>query len=441
MKYWYELISCDPNKPDMLNTEHHLGLIYQNAIIFVDVHKSPNEIRGYTLDDGSPHWWLDKGQIKPFKPETREQLDAKIKEIYTMAESKGFEVDEELIKQMVSDFPFGEEKKEPEPEPEPPKEPRKIEIPKGHKAYSELFGIESESGLDHAVRVFERSDWGDMQVHVPQPDKNYVFPPQTERVVYALMTGEPCFIHGPKGSGKSSLYKEIAARMNLPWIRVNCRQDMESSALFGSINVRDGTMEWIPGPVEECARKGGIIQIDEISATPPGINLSLQWALENDGAVYLADKPAESGEKMITPHEWFRIVATDNTELQGDISGTYVGSQVQNEAMIDRFGTTVRLGYLDEEHERAIIKGHVPGIEDTLVKRMIQFAGLVRQSYESGNVMFTMSPRALVSWAEKAVYWEDPIISLRMAWFDKLIKEDQDEMEQAVYKVFGREIG
>lgn len=293
------------------------------------------------------------------------------------------------------------------------KEKKVYEYTEGTQPFMSLFPVPR---VEHniPVRVFKNTDWPEhMRQFIPEKDLNYVFDPEaTLAVVAALFDpetesngGDNVLLHGPKGSGKTSLPKEICARLRVPYVRVNFRGDMESAGVFGGQKYTPSEgMVWCDGPLPEFARYGGVFCGDEVSRCPAEINASLMGILERNGEVYLADKPGNSEEKRIKPHKWFRMVFTDNTELQGDTSGKYVGTNVQDEALIDRFNTVFRLGYLDPAHEVAIISGKHKDIDNLTVQCMVQMAAHIRNSYDGGNIGFTMSPRGLLEWARKIDY-------------------------------------
>ena len=343
-------------------------------------------------------------------------------------------VDKQQQQQMKEDVPLEVEK---------PMKQRKHKLPKedGWVTYTSLFK-KSHTGQEHSVKVFKETDWPEhLRMHIPQVDKHYVFPVKaTEQFVVGLMQGDKTFIQGPKGSGKSSLPAQVCALLKIPFVRVNCREDMESSAIFGSIDIQSGSMVWHAGPAEELGLAGGLLQIDEIAAAPAGINLAMQWMLEEDGKIYLADKPGDSDAKLINPHPWFRIVATDNTQLQGDTTGNYGGTQVQNEAMLDRFQTTIKLDYLERVHETKILKNKCKGITNAHIKDMLEFASLIRVAYGESKIQFTMSPRTLINWGRKVVYWNDPIMALEISFFDKLVDDDRKLVNELCQKVFGKQV-
>ncbi len=321
-------------------------------------------------------------------------------------------------------------------------EPIVISYGDGELKFSEVFGFMPPSGIDHAVRRFKAEDWNErVRQFIPVIDAGYIFPKQeTEEAVVALMQGDNTLVYGPKGSGKSDLGQQLAARMVIPWIRINGRADMESSAIFGGVTVQEGSMHWVPGPAEELGTFGGLLQLDEPSAVPAGINMACQWMLESKDKrrIYLADKPATSGEKYIVPHDWFRVIATDNTQLQGDTTGRYAGTQPQNEAMLDRFGTVIKLDYMKKEVEIEAMLSRVPGLDKKEANRMVDFANHVRNDYDKGNIGFNMSLRGLISWSQKAVYWKDIKRSARLVFLNKLVESDRKVVEEVFFKMFGK---
>lgn len=320
--------------------------------------------------------------------------------------------------------------------------PVEPEIKDGYKKFSEVFGFKPPSGIDHAVPVFDDEDWPEeVRSFIPAEDAEHVWPEkETEWFVVGLAHGDRSFLTGPKGSGKSSMPTQVAAKLRIPVMRVNCRADMESSALFGQPSIEDGTLEWIPGPAEVLGKSGGILIVDEMTAAPAGISMAMQWMLEKDGKIFLPDKPSDSGEKFIDPHPWFRVCATDNTVGQGDTTGTYVGAQVQNEATIDRFSLTINMDYMPKSQEIKVIKSRVPGLPEQVYKDMVGLAQLVRKSYNQDQIQSTMSPRSLVNWAEKTKYYGDVMVALRLAYFDKLTEDDQKEVNEYIYKIFAKKM-
>jgi cobaltochelatase CobS len=322
--------------------------------------------------------------------------------------------------------------------------------PEGYQPIMSVLPLKS-CPQNISVRVFKVEDWPEhLRPFIPKVDKLYVFNPEATLVVAQAIAGynpnpdlgaERVLLHGKKGSGKTTLPQQICARINMPFIRVNARRDMDSSALFGSVTYDPVKgVDYVEGPAAELGRAGGCLCIDEVSNLTAGIAASVMPMLERNGTIYLADKPGKSEDKFIIPNDWFRIVCTDNTELQGDTTGKYAGTNVQNEALIDRFTTTIRLDYLEPAHEVAIITGKVTSVDKMLAAQMVQLAGLIRNAYDEGNAGFTMSPRGLVEWATKIDFWGDVGRAFKLSFFNKLTLSDQAVVAEFYHTVFGENL-
>jgi len=326
--------------------------------------------------------------------------------------------------------------------PEPEFKLPEFVLPDGFKEFKDVFGFKAPSGREHAIKIYEDDMWHeDVRCFIPDLDKHYVWPKDaTERFIVGLMQGDKTLIIGPTGSGKSSLAKNVCALIRMPFIRVNLFNQVEYSAIFGQPVVKGGEMGYAHGPIGMLGMHGGVLCLDEFSAATSDITMSMQYPLEDGGHIYLPDYPGTPDERRIIPNELFRIVCTDNTELQGDTSGRHAGTNVQNTATLDRFQTIIRHGYLERAHEKKVLKNAVDNIPDKWVDDMLKLASLVRDSADKGNINLTMSPRTLINWGRKATYWGDLLQGLRMSFFDKLIDDDRKVVNEFVMKVFGKEI-
>ena len=343
-------------------------------------------------------------------------------------------------------------------EPEPSLEPRfdqSNEVTgEGNVSYADKFG-ESHSGRDYALPQYSDEDWPKWaREYIPEPIAGYVFPKkQTEDVVVGLfkLPMRAQLLHGPKGSGKSSLTEQVCAVLRIPFFRVNMSQDAESGRIFGCVDVQDGSMGWVKGAAEMAATcettdgrgHGAVLQVDEADACPPGISISMQWMLEKRGKIFLSDKPdneAKYGPRQIVPGKDFRVILTSNTQLQGDTTGKYRGTMVQNEAFIDRISQSIFLGYMNEDHEVEVIRGNVPDVPKNIARQMVSIAKLIRSSYDEQDMQYTMSPRGLIEWAEQTMFWGDIGRGYINTFYAKLIDEDRAPAKEHFYSVTGKHL-
>jgi MoxR-like ATPase len=261
---------------------------------------------------------------------------------------------------------------------------------------------------------------------------------EAHALLQAWEMGEKVLITGPTGSGKSSLVEYCCHLTNRPFLRINMTKDAESAVLFGSLTVESGSTVWKDGPVTEGVRYGAVVNIDEWDLTPAEILMGMQWLLEEEGKLYLKEMPGESNDKFITPHANHLLVCSGNTVGQGDDTGRYAGTEVQNTATIDRFQTTIVLDYLDPAHETAIIEGSVAALPAGLATKMVSFAALVRTSCQQCNINLTMSPRTLINWGKKIVIYNNVKRALMLAFNNKLRESDRKIVEEFYTKVFGK---
>lgn len=182
-----------------------------------------------------------------------------------------------------------------------------------------------------------------------------------------------------------------------------------------------------------------MVLIDEWELMPPEISMGLQNLLEDDGYLYLKEMPGSSADKTIRPHANFRIICAGNTVGQGDDNGAFSGTMVQNSATIDRFTTTIKLDYLDKEHETSIITGK-SGVKKSVANNMVKLAGLVRSAYQQQQINLTMSPRTLINWASKFVKHNNMVFAFRVAFYDKLRDNDKKVVGELYSKVFGEKV-
>ena len=356
-----------------------------------------------------------------------------------MADSLDSAVEEALLEELRG------QRAAPEP-PKPTKPPKPDFIdgislgvePHRMKKFSEIFGFVPPSGIDHEVTSFRVEEWAEnIQSYIPQLDEGYVFQPEaTEMLVVGMEMGDNVYMSGPTGSGKSTLTKNVCALLNRPFIRFNGRGDMESSAMLGQLTAKEGSTVWEDGTFTEAAKEGLVVGFDEMTATPQEIQFALQWLLENDGKLLLQDKPGTASDKIVTPHPEFRLVASDNTRGLGDSSGSFSGTNVLNTATLDRFGTVIYLNYMPKSDEMVVLKNKYPELTDQLAEKMMQFAWLIRESYTKGDLSFTLSPRSMLNWVKKSLYYKDEVFAFRMSYMEKL----EDDSERDAVKGFFRTV-
>lgn len=315
-----------------------------------------------------------------------------------------------------------------------------VALKSGEVLFSSVFGYTPPVRGDFGVRKYTPADWPEWShAFIPSVNTSHVWSKrETEVLVSALQRGKRSgFVHGPKGCGKSQLGEQVCAVLCIPFFRVNLSEDAESSRLFGSPNVVEGSLSWTKGMAEMAAEIGAFLCVDEVAAASAGINLSMQWMLEKNGKILLENKPEQSGERLIVPKSTFFVLCTDNTQLQGDTSGKYGGTQVQNEAFIDRMQFVIAMNYMDSAAEIKMITGYHKGLKKPVATKMVQLAGQVRSLYDQRKLGMTISPRGLLEWAEESLDMDNLQEAFRCTIFDKYTEADKTVLNDLFMRVFG----
>lgn len=278
------------------------------------------------------------------------------------------------------------------------------------------------------------------EAHVPEYDPDYQFDAE---VTLALLMGfahnRRVYLHGPHGSGKSSHIEQIAARLNWSCVRVNLDGHVTRADLIGRdmVVIRDGLQitEFVPGILVWALERPVALVFDEYDVGRPDVMFVIQRLLESNGHLTLLDQ-----NRVITPHPAFRLFATANTAGQGDFSGLYAGTQVLNQAQLDRWQVIVKQGYPDPEREAAILCSRLPGLEQATAYRMVQMAGLCRQAFAQGDLSSLMTLRTLISWVENLELLQQPAPALRLAFLNRCDEEEQPLIAEIYYRCFAEEL-
>ena len=293
---------------------------------------------------------------------------------------------------------------------------------------------------DFGVTVFKYYDWDSrISSFIPAINEEYwIDEDLASSILRAWELNEKVLCYGPTGAGKSSLVEQLCALTGRPFIRVNCTGDMDSSMIFGQLTAKDGSTIWVDGAVTEAVRYGAVFAWDEWDVTPPEISMGLQWLLEDDGKLFLKEMPGSTKDKQIFPHEHFRLVAIGNTQGQGDETGAHAGTNVQNSATLDRFGTAVFVDYLPSRIEENMLMNKWPEtISGKAAKELIKLANLIRQGYKANQFSLTVSPRALFSICRKVSTGVTLKRAFGLVYLNKLNETQRKVADELFTKVYG----
>ena len=198
----------------------------------------------------------------------------------------------------------------------------------------------------------------------------------------------PAFITGLSGNGKTFSVEQACAQAGRELIRVNISIETDEDDLIGGFRLVDGNTVWHNGPVVEALERGAVLLLDEIDLASNKI-LCLQSILEGKG-VFL-----KKIGKYIQPAKGFTVVATANTKGKGSEDGRFVGTNVLNEAFLERFPVTFEQQYPTPSNEQKILDLVNPEEKD-FNKRLVDWADIIRKTFFDGGVDEIISTRRLV---------------------------------------------
>ena len=238
-------------------------------------------------------------------------------------------------------------------------------------------------------------DYTNIDALIPVKDPNFVpFGNFTdlEKIIKSKIF-YPSYISGPTGNGKSTMVEQICAKYNRPLIRVNLNMMTDEEQLIGSKTLEDGTIKIVEGPVLIAMRQGITLLLDEIDAGSANTLLCLQPILE--GKPYYFKLKNE----MIVPANGFNIIATANTKGKGSDDGRYIGTNVLNEAFLERFAVTFNQEYPNSKIEVKIISNLMKMYsceDDEFAETLVKWADAIRRTFEDGGVDETITTRRMI---------------------------------------------
>ena len=260
-----------------------------------------------------------------------------------------------------------------------------------------LYAIDGNAAVAVQPEVKEsfQVDLTNTESLIPKKDANFVpFGNYTdlENIIKSKIF-YPAYISGPTGNGKSTMIEQICAKHKRPLIRVNLNMMTDEEQLIGTKTLEDGNVNIVEGPVLIAMRNGTTLLLDEIDAGSANTLLCLQPILE--GKPYYFKLKNE----MIVPKEGFNVFATANTKGKGSDDGRYIGTNVLNEAFLERFAVTFEQDYPSAKIEQKIIENLMVsyGCEDKeFAETLVKWADAIRRTFADGGVDETITTRRMI---------------------------------------------
>ena len=202
----------------------------------------------------------------------------------------------------------------------------------------------------------------------------------------------PTFITGLSGNGKTFSVEQACAQLGRELIRVNITIETDEDDLIGGFRLVNGATVWHNGPVIEALNRGAVLLLDEIDLASNKI-LCLQPILEGKG-IFL-----KKIGKYIQPKKGFNVIATANTKGKGSDDGRFIGTNVLNEAFLERFPVTFEQDYPAPSSEQKILLNVAESIgvkDNEFCKKLVDWADIIRKTFYDGGIEEIISTRRLV---------------------------------------------
>ena len=266
---------------------------------------------------------------------------------------------------------------------------------------------------------------------VPEKDETFVKFGSFNDVKKIIQSKQfyPTFVTGLSGNGKTFSIEQACAQLGRELIRVNITIETDEDDLIGGFRLVNGETVWHNGPVIEALERGAILLLDEIDLASNKI-LCLQSVLEGNG-LFL-----KKIGRYVEPREGFNIFATANTKGKGSDDGRFIGTNVLNEAFLERFPVTFEQSYPSPSVENKILEkiAATLGVNDAdFCKRLVDWGDIIRKTFYDGGIEEIISTRRLVHIIRAYSIFKDKAKAMKVC-----INRFDDETKQAFMELYDK---
>ena len=266
---------------------------------------------------------------------------------------------------------------------------------------------------------------------VPDKDPNYV--PfgnfnDVKKIIGSKMF-YPTFITGLSGNGKTFSVEQACAQLGRELIRVNITIETDEDDLIGGFRLVNGETVWHDGPVIQALNRGAILLLDEVDLASNKI-LCLQSILEGKG-VFL-----KKVGRFVKPANGFNIFATANTKGKGSDDGRFIGTNVLNEAFLERFALTFEQDYPTPKTEQNILEkvaANYGCLDKKFCENLATWGDIIRRTFKDGGIDEVISTRRLVHVIRAFAIWQDRMKAIKVC-----VNRFDDETKQSFLELYDK---
>ena len=266
---------------------------------------------------------------------------------------------------------------------------------------------------------------------IPSKDENYVPFGNFTDVKKIIQSGifYPTFITGLSGNGKTFSVEQACAALNRELIRVNITIETDEDDLIGGFRLVNGETVWHNGPVIEALERGAVLLLDEVDLASNKI-LCLQSVLEGKG-VFL-----KKTGRYVEPAKGFNVIATANTKGKGSDDGRFIGTNVLNEAFLERFALTFEQEYPTPATETKIllrVAASVGKHDEEFCTNLANWADIIRKTFKDGGIDEVISTRRLVHIIRAYAIWGNRMKAIKVC-----VNRFDDETKQSFVELYDK---
>ena len=266
---------------------------------------------------------------------------------------------------------------------------------------------------------------------VPDKDPNYVpFGNFTDvKKIISSKMFYPTFITGLSGNGKTFSVEQACAQLKRELIRVNITIETDEDDLIGGFRLVNGETVWHDGPVIQALNRGAILLLDEVDLASNKI-LCLQSILEGKG-VFL-----KKVGRFVKPANGFNIFATANTKGKGSDDGRFIGTNVLNEAFLERFALTFEQDYPTPKTEQNILEkvaANYGCLDKKFCENLATWGDIIRRTFKDGGIDEVISTRRLVHVIRAFAIWQDRMKAIKVC-----VNRFDDETKQSFLELYDK---
>jgi cobaltochelatase CobS len=298
---------------------------------------------------------------------------------------------------------------------------------------ADLFPDWKAKFVDDTYTVFT-----DDHPQIPKLDPYFVFPEKATLETATILEKKErnnVWIYGGTGSGKTTLTKNLAAKVRARLWNINGTSHLVPSDVLGRPWARAGEITFRYGIIPKWLREGGWLLINEYDTLDAEVVNALKSCLEFPRHITLL----ENDDEVIYGNPDCRLIVTNNTQGRGDDSGMFVNTNVQSIADLRRFDAFIEVDYIDEESERKLLSRMFPDAPPEVVKNIVEVANRSREGYKKKQLGRVISTAECINWCENYSLFGTGHHSARISFLNAYEDEARMAMKDIINNIFGNE--